>query len=75
MFFVFGVYKTLIKDFNRCGYFPDNEERELIEFAYDWRLSNVVTAEKLADRLDQIDEQKEIILIGHSMGGLVLSKK
>lgn len=72
MFFVYGVYKSLIKDFNKCGFFPDNDEKELIEFAYDWRLSNVITAEKLATRLDELPMEKEIICIGHSMGGLVL---
>ncbi len=69
---VVGVYKSLIKDFKTCGYVPNNPPRELIEFAYDWRLSNVTTAEKLADRLDQITVETEITLIGHSMGGLVL---
>ncbi len=70
--FVHGVYKPLIEDFNECGYFHNYPTRELIEFAYDWRLSNTVTAAKLADRLDEIVDQTEIILIGHSMGGLVL---
>lgn len=70
--FVIAVYRTLLEDFESCGYVPGGIPRELIEFSYDWRLSNQITAEKLADRLDEIDEETEITLVGHSMGGLIL---
>jgi hypothetical protein len=56
------------------------DERNLLEFPYDWRLSNRFTAQALASFADQRLERwrlasgnrdAKVILIAHSMGGLV----
>ncbi|WP_171239821.1 alpha/beta hydrolase [Ruegeria sp. HKCCA5491] len=43
-------------------------------FSYDWRASNVLSARKLGDFLCEVskDSKQSIILIAHSMGGLVV---
>ena len=41
-------------------------------FSYDWRLSNAVSASKLDDYIEYYNYDK-VILIAHSMGGLVAS--
>lgn len=69
----FAVYKCILDDIKECGYTSAGlNGRKFISFPYDWRLSNIETASKLADRLDAENAFSEIILIGHSMGGLVL---
>jgi hypothetical protein len=52
--------------------------KTFIEFPYDWRLSNTVSAHRLADvALPALHEQRtvnpdaKLILIAHSMGGLI----
>ena len=52
--------------------------KTFIEFPYDWRLSNIVSAERLAAvAIPALHEQRKVnpdaklVLIGHSMGGLV----
>lgn len=44
---------------------------DVLFFPYDWRLSNNTTANKLASALNAYDE---VVLVCHSMGGLVASK-
>ncbi len=68
----FPVYRTILNDIERCGYTLGGADRRFVPFAYDWRRSNATSAEALADTLDGIDGISELILIGHSMGGLVL---
>jgi len=69
----FPVYKCILDDIKECGYTSSGANgRAFISFPYDWRLSNLDTAKKLADRLDSESSFDELILIGHSMGGLVL---
>jgi pimeloyl-ACP methyl ester carboxylesterase len=69
----FPVYECILDDIKECGYSSAGlNGRKFISFPYDWRLSNIVTARKLADRLDAEDPFDEMILIGHSMGGLIL---
>ena len=41
-------------------------------FSYDWRLSSAVSAQKLDDYIERY-EYDEVILVSHSMGGLVTS--
>ena len=67
----FGVYRTILNDIERCGYAVGGAERRFLPFPYDWRQSNDVTAQQLADALDDLGNVSELILIGHSMGGLV----
>lgn len=49
-----------------------SEEYEVCFFAYDWRLSNEITAESLDAFIVENDYDK-VILVCHSMGGLVAS--
>jgi len=68
----YSVYRSLLKDINTCGYTTDGIERRFIPFAYDWRKANEESARALSDHLNQQENFDEIVLIGHSMGGLVL---
>jgi len=69
----YSVYRCILKDIQACGYKIDGAvDRQLIPFAYDWRRSNQETARKLAEHLSAQQAFEEIVLIGHSMGGLVL---
>lgn len=44
--------------------------KNLLEFAYDWRLDNRLTARKLAETIDAWQVRKPVVLIAHSMGCL-----
>lgn len=69
-----AVYKTILRDIKDCGYIEGDAQRRFVPFHYDWRKSNDETAALLAERLDTewADmADPEIILIAHSMGGLV----
>ncbi|MBE9550190.1 MAG: hypothetical protein IMF09_12365 [Proteobacteria bacterium] len=69
----YSVYRCILDDIKTCGYTNSGASgRKFISFPYDWRLSNLETAQKLATLLDSEDAFDELILIGHSMGGLVL---
>ncbi|MEM9597593.1 MAG: hypothetical protein AAGD06_25220 [Acidobacteriota bacterium] len=70
-----GVYRTLLRDIQACGYTETSLEKRFISYPYDWRRSCVDSAERLADILDtQITRGSgaPITLLGHSMGGLIL---
>jgi pimeloyl-ACP methyl ester carboxylesterase len=69
---VYPVYDSLLDDINRCNYQVGNPERRFIPYPYDFRRSNADSAEGLAEVLDGFADLDELILIGHSMGGLVL---
>jgi len=68
----YSVYRSILRDIESCGYTVDGAERRFIPFAYDWRKSNDVSARALSDKLNEQESFDEIVLIGHSMGGLVL---
>lgn len=68
--YFFKIYDCLLNDIENCGYTETNPDRRFIPFPYDWRKSNIATAKLLADTLKEIDG--EIILVGHSMGSLIL---
>jgi pimeloyl-ACP methyl ester carboxylesterase len=68
----YPVYSSLLNDLERCGYSLDGASgKQLIAFAYDWRQDNAMSAERLAERLDLLSSDDEIVLLAHSMGGLV----
>lgn len=71
-----SVYRSMIEDLRRCGYVESGGERRLVVIPYDWRLSNAVTADAVADKISEVFDRENgldrITLIGHSMGGLVL---
>lgn len=61
------IYKNLVEFL--CATYPD---REVYFYSYDWRQSNVTSAQKLHQALTELEIDKAVF-IGHSMGGLVLS--
>ncbi len=71
-----GFYDSLVDDIRACGYATGSDEKKFIPFPYDWRRSNVETAQRLADTLDRelatIAANVSITFLGHSMGGLVM---
>jgi phospholipase A1 len=68
-------YKTLLDDLKACGFDELSDPRTLYVVPYDWRKSNVLSANILADALDKaVEEHKNeltVSIIAHSMGGLV----
>lgn len=68
----YSVYRSILRDIQACGYSLNGSERRFIPFAYDWRKSNQASALVLAEYLDHQESYDEIVLIGHSMGGLIL---
>lgn len=65
---VFDYYRPL------CTMLEENygDTYDVLFFPYDWRLSNVSSAASLAIAIN--NSYDEVILIAHSMGGLVASK-
>ena len=70
-----SVYASILEDIRRCGYLENDAERRFIPFPYDWRQSNVLSAERLAAVLDthfsSPSVDLDITILAHSMGGLV----
>jgi phospholipase A1 len=66
-------YQALIDDLTACGF--SEAAHTLIVAAYDWRKDNALAAQKLADQIDAVRNRHgdavKIILVAHSMGGLV----
>jgi hypothetical protein len=69
----FSLYKTISDELITLGYVREGKLKRLVEFPYDWRKDNFVSADALASCLDKLhtDGATRIVLIGHSMGGLV----
>ena len=70
-----SIYRSLISDVEACGYHEHGVDRRLIEFPYDWRRSNSMTAQLLAVHLDDITNNglpEDITFVAHSIGGLVV---
>lgn len=68
---IFHIYDNLVETLEKNGYV---KEENLFTFGYDWRESNIETAEKLKEKIDEIKESAEtekVDIIAHSMGGLV----
>jgi hypothetical protein len=65
------VYDDLVATFAANGY---EKDKTLFEFPYDWRKSNVDTAELLKDKIEEVKAVcscTKVDIIAHSMGGLV----
>lgn len=68
---IFHVYDNLIETLAKNGFIPGEL---LFTFPYDWRQSNVVAAQKIKSRINEIKEIckcNKVDIIAHSMGGLV----
>ncbi len=68
---ILHTYDNLILSLEKNGY---RKGRNLFEFPYEWRDSNVLTAQKLKDKINEIKNQTgrpKVDLVAHSMGGLV----
>lgn len=65
-----GTYNNLIKNLKNKGY----SEQELFTFPYDWRNDNEVSANYLAEKMEEIKKVcncDKVDLVAHSMGGLI----
>lgn len=65
-----------LEQYDRLGDFLEEDlgyerGKDLLEFAYDWRLDNRISARRLAEVIDEWDVEPPVALIAHSMGGLV----
>jgi len=68
---VLHTFDDIIKTFELNGYVLGET---LFTFPYDWRISNVLTAVLLRDKINEVQEICEcekVDLVAHSMGGLV----
>ncbi len=76
---VLQVYDNLLSTLESNGYVKD---ANLFTFPYEWRDSNIFTATKLKERIDQVKTEclatkpedtdcSKVDLVAHSMGGLV----
>lgn len=68
------VYTNLVDTLLANDYI---EGETLFKFPYDWRKSNIITAELLKDRVSEIQELcncTHVDIVAHSMGGLVASQ-
>lgn len=70
------IYQGLFDLLKSCGFSPSGGgDKLLVPFPYDWRKDNAASAALLDQTLTtlvQTHNAPEIILLGHSMGGLVI---
>jgi pimeloyl-ACP methyl ester carboxylesterase len=68
-----GIYEDLFDQLEALGYTEDGADQRLYTFPYDWRQDLEVLAQQLAARLAQAqaDGAQDIIIVAHSMGGLI----
>jgi len=68
---ILHTYDNLIASFKENGY---EEGKNLFEFPYEWRDSNILTAGLLKQKIQDVKNETKISkvdLVAHSMGGLV----
>ncbi|MDD5489818.1 MAG: alpha/beta hydrolase, partial [Candidatus Moranbacteria bacterium] len=68
---ILHTYDNLIATLKKNGY---KEDENLFLFPYEWRDSNIQSAQKLKEKIDEIKKQTgrpKVDLVAHSMGGLV----
>ena len=65
---MFDIYQDLYETL----YYNYGNTHDVKFFAYDWRLSNSISADKLNEFIEDSDYD-EVYLVAHSMGGLVAS--
>jgi pimeloyl-ACP methyl ester carboxylesterase len=64
-----NVYSGLLNTLKQIGY----QDRDIIQFDYDWRLSNFENAKRLQEKIDglSLDPHAHVDILAHSMGGLI----
>lgn len=68
---IFHTYDDLLATLEANGY---QREKDLFTLPYDWKESNVLTALKLRDKINEVQnicQCDKVDLVAHSMGGLV----
>lgn len=60
-----GLLKALRRDFAL-------DDSNLLEFAYDWRLSCAFNARRLGEEVEARRNGRKVVFVAHSMGGLVV---
>jgi len=68
---ILGTYRNLVASFEKNGY---EKEKNLFDFPYEWRDSNISTAEKLKEKINEVKSKTglpAVDIVAHSMGGLV----
>ncbi len=68
---ILHIYDNLILSFEKNGY---RKNKNLFEFPYEWRDSNIQTSNLLKQKIDVVKEDTKVSkvdLVAHSMGGLV----
>lgn len=68
---ILGLYDPLIRTLDENGYERDTN---LFVFPYEWRRSNVETAQLLSDRIEAVKAAArwpKVDIVAHSMGGLI----
>ncbi|MDP1833388.1 MAG: alpha/beta fold hydrolase [Candidatus Moranbacteria bacterium] len=68
---ILHIYDDLLESLEENGY---SQNENLFEFPYDWRNSNIDSAQKLQTKIEAIRKQTKISkvdVVAHSMGGLV----
>lgn len=68
---ILKTYSNLVNSLDQNGY---QENVNLFEFPYEWRNSNVITADLLKQKIQEIKSQTKVSkvdLVAHSMGGLL----
>ncbi|HPN96272.1 MAG TPA: alpha/beta hydrolase [Candidatus Moranbacteria bacterium] len=68
---IFHTYDNLYQEFANNGYVP---EKDLFEFPYEWRDSNIENAKMLKTKINEIKTKAkwpEVDIVAHSMGGLL----
>ena len=65
------LYRSLVKSLRESG----NDRVAVLPFAYDWRLDVMHGVQGLAGLVDEVHRRgaKQTILVGHSLGGLIVS--
>jgi pimeloyl-ACP methyl ester carboxylesterase len=65
-----NIYTGLLNTLKQIGY----EDKDVIKFDYDWRLSNFDNAKLLRAKIEQISSSSrsgKVDILAHSMGGLI----
>lgn len=68
---ILKIYGNLVNSLDQNGY---QENINLFEFPYEWRNSNIITANLLKQKIQEIKNQTKVFkvdLVAHSMGGLI----